>query len=665
MNPGALALPPLEHYAPALLCRLYRDLLLARMVEERMLLALRQGRISKWFSGIGQEAISVGSAAALEAGEHILPLHRNLGAFTSRGVPLRRLFAQFLGKPGGFTQGRDRSFHFGSPEHHIVGMISHLGPQLAVADGIALADRLDGCGRATLAFTGEGATSEGDFHEALNLAAVWDLPVIFLIENNGYALSTPLHEQYRCDGLVTRAPGYGVEGLQVDGNDVLEVYWAVGQAAASVRKEPRPVLIEALTFRIRGHEEASGTAYVPPELIERWQRRDPVASFFRKLCRFGLWSKEQEGALRAELGAEIEEALAGAYEEPGASFSARIELGGVYRQHEVPQVTSAASDRRDLRFVDAISEGLREGMRRHPELVLMGQDIAEYGGVFKVTRGFLEEFGRERVRNTPLCESAVVGAALGLSIRGKKSMVEMQFSDFASCAFNQIVNNLARVHYRWGQPADVVIRMPTGAGVGAGPFHSQSLEAFFFHCPGLKLVYPAFPEDAKGLLLAALADPDPVLYFEHKALYRRLRGSVPTGYYTTPLGRARWVRQGDEVAIITYGLGVHWALETLEKHPEVGATLLDLRSLVPLDWEAVREAVQRAGKVLVLHEDTLRGGIGAEIAAWIQEHCFEHLDAPVVRCASLDMPVPFARELEREFLPQGRLEETLLELLAY
>ena len=674
-------------YANDTLLHLYRELLKPRLVEEKMLILLRQGKVSKWFSGIGQEAISVGSTLALAADEYILPLHRNLGVFTARQVPLARLFAQWQGKPAGFTQGRDRSFHFGTNEHHIVGMISHLGPQLAVADGIALADVLDEKPRVTLTYSGDGGASEGDFHEALNVAAVWQLPVIFLIENNGYGLSTPSNEQFRFASFVDKGPAYGMEAVQVDGNNVLDVYDTIHRLAEDMRQHPRPVLVEALTFRMRGHEEASGTKYVPAELLQEWAQKDPVDRYEKWLLAEGILTETARHSLREQLKKEIEDALAEADAAPGPTADPAHELADVYaplvqlkvKSEELQAATEGAATAPDgdepltfnsqlltktLRFIDAISDGLRQSMVRHPELVLMGQDIAEYGGVFKITEGFVAEFGKGRVRNTPLCESAIVGAGLGLSVRGKKSMVEMQFADFVTCGFNQIVNNLAKSHYRWGQAADVVIRMPTGAGTAAGPFHSQSNEAWFTHVPGLKVVYPSNPHDAKGLLCAAFDDPNPVLYFEHKLLYRSLSGPVPDGYYTTPIGEAALVREGTELSIVTYGMGVHWALAACTEL-NISADILDLRTLLPWDTEAVRRTVAKNGRLLVLHEDTLTGGLGGEIVAWVAEHCFQHLDAPVQRVAGLDTPIPFAPPLEADFLPQQRLKERLKWLQGY
>ncbi len=642
----------------------YVRLLEPRLIEEKMLVLLRQGKISKWFSGIGQEAISVGTAMALEPDEYILPMHRNLGVFTVRDVPLDTLFMQFEGRRDGFTHGRDRSFHFGSKAHRIVGMISHLGPQMGVADGIALAHRLRNEGRVTAVFTGDGATSEGDFHEAVNVAAVWDLPVLFIIESNGYGLSTPSAEQFRCRRLIDKAIGYGIEGIRVDGNDVLAVYRAVHDAAERMRVKPAPLLLECMTFRMRGHEEASGTKYVPKQLMEEWAQKDPVTTFERFLLDQHVLDAEAVEGTRHEIRQRIEAGLKAADEAAPAEADAEREAADVYAPF-VAAGAPPAGARKDMRLVDAVSDGLRLALRRFPNLVLMGQDIAGYGGVFKVTEGFVDEFGKDRIRNTPLCESAIVGAGLGLSVNGYKSVIEMQFADFITCGFNQVVNNLAKVHYRWGQHADVVIRMPTGAGVGAGPFHSQSNEAWFFHTPGLKIAYPAFPMDAKGLLLAAVEDPNPVLFFEHKALYRSVRGDVPEDYYTLPFGKAARVRDGDDLTIVTYGYAVHWVLEALAKHDGIDAEVIDLRTLMPWDREAVARSVEKTGKVLVAHEDTLTGGIGAEIAAWIGEHCFSSLDAPVMRCGALDTPVPMAPRLEWDFLPKSRIEEAVVKLAGF
>ncbi len=646
------------------LLSLYEQLLKPRMIEEKMLILLRQGKISKWFSGIGQEAISVGVTAALQEDEFIFTMHRNLGVFTTRNVPMERLMAQWQGKAKGFTKGRDRSFHFGAKEHHIVGMISHLGPQLALADGVALAHKLKKANKVTVAFTGEGATSEGDFHEALNVAAVWQLPVIFVIENNGYGLSTPTNEQYRCKNLADRGIGYGMKSVIVDGNNIVEVYQTIHKLAQSIRKKPHPVLVECQTFRMRGHEEASGTKYVPKELMEAWAAKDPLQNFENYLIEKGILTTTQIGAQRKELKAKINQAVKRAYAEPPINSTIPKELADIYADHESTTNLPNSAVASSKRFIDAISDGLWQAMERYDNLVLMGQDIADYGGVFKITDGFVKEFGKARVRNTPLCESAIVGISLGLSINGYKAMMEMQFGDFVTCGFNQIVNNLAKIHYRWGQNADVVIRMPSGAGTGAGPFHSQSTEAWFFHTPGLKIVYPSNVFDAKGLLLAAFEDPNPVLYFEHKALYRTLTADIPDDYYTVEIGKAALAQAGKELSIITYGMGVHWAVQVCEEL-NINADIVDLRTLLPLDYDAIEATVKKTNKVLILQEDTKTGGIAGDIAAYISEHLFEYLDAPILRCASLDTPVPFSKVLEKDFLPVQRLKEKLETLRKY
>ncbi|TDO19484.1 alpha-ketoacid dehydrogenase subunit alpha/beta [Pedobacter duraquae] len=646
------------------LLKLYRHLLFPRMVEEKMLILLRQGRIGKWFSGIGQEAIAVGSTLAMDSTEYILPMHRNLGVFTSRHIPLKRLMAQWQGKVSGFTKGRDRSFHFGTQDYRIIGMISHLGPQLALADGIALANILRNKSSATLVFTGEGATSEGDFHEAVNVAAVWNLPVIFLIENNGYGLSTPTSEQYKCANLVDKAIGYGIKGVQIDGNNILEVYDTITELAKEMRTNPGPVLLECKTFRMRGHEEASGLKYVPQDLITEWAAKDPLSNYTDYLIAEGLLDSTQIAAIKLEFKRAIDADVEAAFNEPEPEASPERELADMYYPYQEEPVLPGTTQT-EKRYLDAITDALDLSMQQHENLVIMGQDVADYGGAFKITEGFSTRFGKGRVRNTPICESAIVGTALGLSINGFKAVVEMQFADFVTCGFNQIVNNLAKTHYRWGEKADVVVRMPTGAGTGAGPFHSQSNEAWFTKTPGLKIVYPAFPYDAKGLLIAAINDPNPVLYFEHKFLYRSLTGPVPDGNYTCEIGKANLLRTGSQFTIITYGLGVHWSLAYLDQHPGLSATLLNLCSLQPWDQAAVAAAVKTSGKVIILHEDTLGSGFGAEIAAWISEHCFEHLDAPVMRCASLDTAIPMHKTLEDSFLAKSRLAETVEKLLSY
>ena len=647
---------------------LYEAILLPRMIEEKMLVLLRQGKISKWFSGIGQEAISVGVAAAMQPDEWIMPLHRNLGIFTGRHMPLSKLFMQWQGNKEGYSKGRERSFHFGSKEHYICGMISHLGPQLAIADGVALAYKLKGEQKCAIAFSGDGGTSEGDFHEALNTAAVWDLPVIFIIENNGYGLSTPVSEQYRCQQLVDKAKGYGIEGITIDGNNLLEVYDTIKGIRAYCITNQKPYLVECITFRMRGHEEASGVKYVPPELFAQWEKKDPLKNYEAWLLSQNILSSAEVISYKAITKAYIESELALAVTAPDIIPNTELEIADVYATtkkstHLLP--VNKVQPSTDKKFINAISDALMQSMRKHDNLILMGQDIAEYGGAFKVTEGFVQQFGKARVRNTPLCESAIVGAALGLSLEGYKAVMEMQFADFATVGFNQIINNLAKVHYRWGQQADVVIRMPTGGGVGAGPFHSQSNEAWFVHTPGLKVVYPSTPHDAKGLLIAAINDPNPVLFFEHKALYRSVNGQVPDAYYEIEIGKANLIQAGSDITIITYGAGVHWALEYAQNNTNISIQILDLRTLLPLDYEAIKLASEKTGKVLILHEDSLTGGIGGEIAAWISENCFAKLDAPVMRCASLDTPIPFNLNLEKNFMAYSRLSQMMQKLINY
>lgn len=656
---------------------IYKKLLYPRLIEEKMLILLRQGKISKWFSGIGQEAIAVGATMALDTDEWIMPLHRNLGVFTTREMPLEKLFKQFQGNKDGYSKGRERSFHFGNRDHHICGMISHLGPQLAIADGVALAYKLKKENKISLAFSGEGGTSEGDFHEALNTAAVWDLPVIFIVENNGYGLSTPISEQFRCNNISDKAIGYGMEGITIDGNNILTVLDTIRGVREFCIKNQKPYLVECKTFRMRGHEEASGTKYVPPELFEEWAEKDPIKNYETFLIQENILDEEEIQSIHVAQKEKIESELQKAYKAEPIIPDSKEEIADVFTQklndtvriidNSKIELSSTTADLhfKELRMIDAIKEGLYQSMEHHDNLILMGQDIARYGGAFKITEGFLDTFGKERVRNTPLCESAIVGTALGLSLEGFKSMMEMQFADFVTVGFNQIINNLAKIHYRWGQNADVVIRMPTGGGVGAGPFHSQSNEAWFVHTPGLKVVYPSTPIDAKGLLIAAINDPNPVLFFEHKVLYRSVHADVPVEYFEIEIGKARQVKSGDDISIITYGAGVHWALEYAAQHPEISFEILDLRTLAPLDYTAIQNCVKKTGRVLILHEDTLIGGIGGEIAAWILENCFQYLDTPVLRCASLDTPIPFNTDLEKNFMANSRLHEKIEVLMHF
>jgi len=643
---------------------LYKKLVYPRLIEEKMLILLRQGKISKWFSGMGQEAISVGLTAALSKEDYILPLHRNLGVFTGRDIPFKKLFAQWQGKKSGFTKGRDRSFHFGAPEYHIVGMISQLGAMLGVANGIALAELLSGTGKIAAVFSGDGGASEGDFHEALNVAAVWDLPVLFVIENNGYGLSTPSNEQFRCNQFIDKGIGYGMEAHQIDGNNLLEVYHKVAALAESMRAYPRPILLECITFRMRGHEEASGTKYVPPHLFDEWALKDPISNYRNYLIDYGIVGLEELNALDAEAKKEIDATVTEVNNEVDFPLGIEEELQDRFATFEEMIVEPNTEKTSEKRLIDAIKDGLYQSLERHENAIIMGQDIAEYGGVFKITDGFVEKFGKHRIRNTPITESSILGAGLGLSLKGYKAIIEMQFADFVACGFNQIVNNLAKNHYRWGHAADVVIRMPTGAGVQAGPFHSQSTEAWFFHVPGLKIVYPAFPYDAKGLLASAINEPNPIMFFEHKKLYRSIEQFIPDDYYTVPIGKASVVKEGNDATIVTYGWGVHWALALIDKLA-VDVEIIDLRTLLPWDRETVETSIKKTGKVLVLHEDTITGGIGGEISAWISEYLFENLDAPVIRVGSLDTPVPFVKELEDQFLPLETFERKLKELLAY
>ena len=642
---------------------LYTNMLFSRMIEEKMLVLLRQGKISKWFSGIGQEAISVGVTMALDDDEYILPMHRNLGVFTSRKISLYRLFCQWQGKLDGFTNGRDRSFHFGSNQHKIVGMISHLGPQMGVANGIALHNLLKKNKKITAVFSGEGGTSEGDFHEALNVASVWNLPVIFVIENNGYGLSTPVNEQYNCKNISDKGIGYGIKSYNIDGNNIIEVFSKIKEIKKIIQKKPQPVLVELMTFRIRGHEEASGTKYVPKEMIEYWEKRDPILNYESFLLESDILNKKEIKKIKKQFTSVIEDDIKKANLQSKIAASVQKELNDVlhpYENHSIKKIEKLT----EMRFVDSISNALELSMKKYDDLIIMGQDIAEYGGVFKVTDGFSKIFGKDRVRNTPICESSIIETAMGLSICGRKSIVELQFSDFISSGFNPVVNYLAKTYYRWKQKADVVLRMPCGAGVGAGPFHSQTNEAWFTKTPGLIVVYPSFPFDAKGLLISSIENPNPVLFFEHKALYRTIREEIPENYYNVPIGKGKLRKIGNKISVITYGLGVHEALKIIDKH-DIDADLIDLLTLSPIDEKIIINSVNKTGKAIVLQEDSLFGGIASEISSIIMENCFENLDAPVFRVGSLNTPIPFEEDLEKQYLPFDRFENKIIELLNY
>ena len=649
----------------SVLVDLYQKMLKSRMIEEKMITLLRQGKISKWFSGIGQEAISTGITSVLNKDEFILPMHRNLSVFTSRDIPLKRLFAQWQGKEDGFTKGRDRSFHFGTIEYNIVGMISHLGPQMGVACGIALSEKLNKTGKICAVFTGDGGTSQGDFHEALNLASVWKLPVIFAIENNGYGLSTPANEQYAIEDLADKGASYGIESHIIDGNNIIDVYKIISKVSKSIRKDPKPILLEFKTFRMKGHEEASGQGYIENSLIEKWAKKDPIKNYEKFLLKEKIISDDSIKKITQKIGKEIDANWKDANSLPEVKFNQQKELSDVFKEYKATTIANNSNTSENIRFVDSIKNGIDEAMEEHDNLVIMGQDIAEYGGVFKITEGLMGKYGKNRVFNTPLCESSILSASYGMSIGGFKTIVEMQFSDFISSGFTSIVNLIAKSNYRWSQNSDIVVRMPCGGGVGAGPFHSQTNEVWFSKVPGLKIVYPAFPSDAKGLLHSSIDDPNPVLFFEHKNLYRTIREDVKKNRYTLQLGKGKIRKIGDDLTVVTYGMGVHWILDLLKEYNKTQIEVIDLNSLVPWDKELVFNSVKKTGKVLLLQEDNQFSGFMGEISSCISEEIFEYLDAPIIRVGSLDTPIPFAKELEKGYMAQSRLKERLDYLLNY
>ena len=648
---------------------LYKALLTPRLIEEKMLSLLRQNKISKWFSGIGQEAISIGVVEACSPDDVILPMHRNLGVFTHRKVPFYPLFCQLFGKADGFSNGRERSFHFGTLEHGIVGMISHLAAMMPVADGLALARKLRGDQSIAVSFCGDGATSEGDFHEALNLAAVWKLPVVFVIENNGYGLSTPTNEQFACKDLVDRAKGYGIKGFQVDGNDVFDVLNTMSRARKLALKGT-PVLIEAMTFRMRGHEEASGTAYVPDDMFNEWSKKDPISRMEQYLADHFKLTEQDFQRLRTEIKSSFNSDLKAAIQADEPVFDESSELQAVYAPTPtLPTISKDTYHKENVekRYVDAIRDGLYQGLKENPTAVFMGQDIAGYGGVFKISEGFLDEFGSDRIRNTPIIESGILGAGLGLSLDGFHPVIEMQFADFVSCGMNQIIQNIAKSHYRWSPPIPLTIRLPYGAGVGAGPFHSQSPEGWFMPHAGLKILVPSSVKDAQDMLYSALFEPNPVLLFEHKKIYRSVKEMVPSEAERVDFSKAYCVIEGQDASIITYGMGVHWAKE-LSHHmlaEGVNIEVIDLRCLSPIDWDTVLVSVKKTHRVLLLQEASETMGPMSEIAAYISEHGFNYLDAPIIRVSSLNTPIPFNKQLEQGYLAHSKLENRMKQLLSY
>jgi pyruvate/2-oxoglutarate/acetoin dehydrogenase E1 component/TPP-dependent pyruvate/acetoin dehydrogenase alpha subunit len=666
------------------LLKLLYGLRLTRSLEERLEFKLyRQGRIyGSVFTSRGQEALSVGGALAFEPSDVLCPSHRDMGVYLLRGMTVERVLGNYMGREIGPCRGRDGNIHTGDMELGLVAFVSHLADSIPVAAGVALSYRMRQRPNVAGVFFGDGASSRGDFHEGLNFAAVHRLPVVFICNNNQYAYSTPLHLQMAVPGVAERSIGYGFPTHTVDGNDVIEVHRVVSEAVRRARTGGGPTLIEGRTFRMTGHSGHDDASYVPRELLEEWARKDPIERLVETLQGEGLLSEEESAELDRRIEEEIDRGLEAAERSPEpAAESALLEVYSdppyraatpPWRQRRdertpverlaaapvlaAPRLGEGAADRDSaVTYVDAIRQGILEEMEADPDVFILGEDIGRYGGAFKATRGLYERFGAERVIDTPISESGIVGAAIGAALAGMRPIVEMQFIDFISCAFDQITSFAAKCRYRWGPSVPIVVRGPCGGGVSGGPYHSQNVESYFLHTPGLKIVAPATARDARALLRSAVRDNDPVLYFEHKYLYRRVREILPPAEEDiVPIGKAVCRRRGRDLSIVTFGAMVYRALEAAETLAAEGAEVevLDLRTLLPLDTDALLESVARTGKVILLHEATLTGGIGGELAALIAEHVFEYLDGPIRRIAAADTPSPFSRSLESYTLPQ-------------
>ena len=694
----------------------YALMRLTRVLDSRFESLLLTGRVTKWYSEVGNEATTVPAGLALEAGDALCTLHRDLGAILAvyldpaRTFPglgpgrlwnepdgrrpdpeeiLHRLASQLLGRDQGFSRGVERSFHYGylDPEAGILhpGMISHLGAMIPVAAGCAFAFRQAGSDRVALNFIGDGGTSTGDFHEGLNIAAVWRLPLVLVIENNRYAFSTPTSLQYASERLSDRAAGYGMAGETVDGNDPDAMAEAMARAVERARAGEGPTLIEAMLGRMRGHSEGDDSLKVVPEdELERYLSEDPVPAYPRRLEEEGVLDAETRSAVEARSKELVERvldrALAGPPPRPETARRPVFAPATATAAASVQAAAPASEARGEaagesllppaegpVTYVEAIHRGLAEEMERDEAVVLLGQDIGVFEGAFRVTRG-LHEHWPERVLDTPIAESGTLGIAIGASLLGLRPVVEMQFADFVTCGFNQLVNVAAKLYYRWQVPCPLVVRLPSGGGVGAGPFHSQNPEGWFAHVPGLKVICPAGAADARALLKAAIRDPNPVLFFENKYLYRRIKEELPAGDDVARLGEARVMRPGGDLTLVAYGATTWIALEAAEALAADGveAEVIDLRTLVPFDEETVLASVRKTGRALIVHEDELTGGFGAEVAARIASEAFSWLDAPVRRLAYPDRPSPYAKVLERELLPDWeKVLAAARELLAY
>ncbi|MBN92766.1 MAG: dehydrogenase [Deltaproteobacteria bacterium] len=684
---------------PVLLEHLLRHLLTARAVEERCIRMVKQGIQPKFFSAWGNEATAVGTAAALDRDDVLVPMHRSLGAHLVRGHSLDEIFLQAFLKDDSHTRGRDTGLHLGAAGTNIIGMISPLGSMNTVAAGIAMAEQLMGQETVVLAYIGDGGTSTGVFHEAMNFIGVRQLPVVTVIENNQWAFGTPNELQFGCETLADRGPAYGMPSVRIDGTDVRAVYEATKEAVHRARAGQGPALIESLTMRMRGHAEHDDMAYVPDEMVDEWGQRDPVTQYLQWLRDGNHLPELDVDALRASIEQEVLEAsdraraasdpnpasaLTGVFHETAdgkkpdrsnssVSVAPTSEVVGeraaetASRLGEGRTVEPIPTPGTEVSYIDAIRHCLHHHLQSDPRTVLLGQDIGLMGGAFRATRGLSEQFGPQRVVDTPISEGAIIGGCIGLAIRGLRPVAEMQFADFVCSTFNELVNNAGTFRYRIGVGVPMVVRLPSAGGIGAGPFHSLNPEAWFAHSPGLKVVVPSTVEDAWGLLNTAIDDEDPVLFLEQKYYYRRAKGPLPDPEHRVPLGCARKARAGKDATVVTWGVGLDRSLEAADSLAARGVgdvEVLDLRSIVPWDKEAISQSVRQTSRLLVVHEARNTCGFGSEIAAWAAEELFEWLDAPVRRVTGADVPTPSHKELEKVTTPQtpdviAALEELL------
>ncbi|MGQ9732288.1 MAG: alpha-ketoacid dehydrogenase subunit alpha/beta [Candidatus Zipacnadales bacterium] len=644
---------------PGELRELYRQMVTIREFETELLRASRRGDLADaTHLCIGQEAIAVGAIAALRPEDFITSTHRGHGHCIAKGADVRRMMAELYGRASGYCRGRGGSMHIADFSLGICGANGIVGAGLPIANGIALAAKLKGTGQVCLSFFGEGAANQGAFHEALNLASIWRLPVVFICENNQYAVSMAANESMNIEHVADRAAAYGIPGRVVDGNDVLAVREATAAAVKRARRGEGPTLLECKTYRLTGHYAMDPDRYRPPDERKWWEKNnDPLQRARQLLLDSGLATAEELKAQQRSIRAAIRAAHRSARDEEPYPPVAETCADLYTPQPPLPDSGPPPEGSPQRTFVEALGEAIAFEMERDERVLLIGEDVGKRGGAFQVSAGLLDRFGADRVRDTPISESAIVGCGVGAAMQGLRPLCEIMFSDFSTIAMDQIANQAAKMRYMFGGQVSVplVIRMTSGcAGRARGAQHSQSLEAWFMHTPGLKVVYPSTPAEAKGLLIAAIRDEDPVIFLEHKGLLQEV-GPVPEGEYIIPLGQAAVKREGSDITFVTYARGVHIALEAarrLEKNA-IQAEVIDLRTLVPLDKDTLLASVRKTGRVVVVTEDCQTAGAAAEIMAVIIEHAFNMLKEAPVRICGLDVPLPYSTPLEACALPNA------------